>query len=170
MIRYCQRCKKDFDFNIKSMTELDNLICPQCGQKIDKNSRHPVDRAGTERVEQQIGQAIYSVMRILFFIQIIIAVTGMVAFCLHLYTAVYILTGITVLMFLSRFGRSMYCNAWTFLAMVAGAGIAYKFYETTEGACFGVLAGFAIYWIVIYTIIRWIWRMFWKFMRWCQRQ
>ena len=35
MKRYCEKCQKEFEFNINSMKDLDNLVCPDCGEKME---------------------------------------------------------------------------------------------------------------------------------------
>ena len=58
MVRYCINCKKDIDFPIKSIKDLDSLVCPVCGNPVGKNNRNPEIVNNDDKIEQGIGNAV----------------------------------------------------------------------------------------------------------------
>ena len=56
MLRYCANCKKEYDFLPLAVSGKDDLICPECGHIIDKNSRRPTESG--DQIEEGLGQAV----------------------------------------------------------------------------------------------------------------
>lgn len=52
MLRYCENCKKDFEFAPLTVSGKDDLICPECGGIIGKNSRNPANRVDPDKTEE----------------------------------------------------------------------------------------------------------------------
>ena len=83
MNRYCVNCQKEYDFKIKSMEDLDNLVCPVCGARIDKNSRKPAETGKNGKTaEGTIGNVVGGYFTIKYYFHFILAVIGLVAFFL----------------------------------------------------------------------------------------
>lgn len=148
MIRYCTQCKKEIDIPIKSMDELENLRCPECGAHVDKNSRPPQNNRENEQMEGFIGKLYYTFLRIRFILYPICGIIGIGAFMLHLNTLLYAMTLFTMLVFLAQFRLTSYRMLWP----IAGAACGYYFLRSTEGACAGIMGAW---------IVRHIWRLIW---------
>ncbi|MCQ2589422.1 MAG: zinc ribbon domain-containing protein [Treponema sp.] len=144
MLRYCQNCKKEFDFSIKSMSDMEQLICPECGEKVGKNSRKPVDTLGTGITEQKIGYAYARIMHFFYIFYFLCAVLGYCAFFFKLDRFLYIITAIPVSAFLIQtvFRTSTFPMGMVFLPI--GAGLGYFFLHSIQGICIGVHSVFLI--------------------------
>ena len=95
MNRYCVNCQKEYDFKIKSMEDLDNLVCPVCGAKIDKNSRKPAATGKNGKTaEGTIGNVVGGYFTIKYYFHFVLAVIGLIAFFLHLNGLVSFLSGL----------------------------------------------------------------------------
>ena len=95
MLRYCTNCNNETDFPVSDFTGNKELICPHCGQVIDRNSRRPVDTTDTDRTESAIGRFLSGVMHLAYIFYMCLAVIGFIAFFLKLNTVLYVVTGIT---------------------------------------------------------------------------
>jgi len=144
MNRYCSKCCKEFDFPIKSLSQLENLICPVCGTKISRNSRAPVDSWATERTEDAIGKTILILSKISFLLYSSLSCVAVVAFFLHQDKILYIMTGICLSIFLLQklFGFCTFRTGTIFLPL--GAAIGYFVFRSIQGACLGVSIVFII--------------------------
>ncbi|MBP5359437.1 MAG: zinc ribbon domain-containing protein [Treponema sp.] len=161
MIRYCTNCRKDFDFTIKSMKDLDSLVCPECGSKIDKDSRSPayeeVSR-GSEKTEDTIGHVFGCLMTLNYIFYIAISVAAIVAYNFHWDKLLYILTGISLGLFVIQlfFRAVAFRTGLIFLPL--GAAIGYFVLKSVRGACLGI----AIVFIIRHLIRELFWRLFSK--------
>ena len=158
MIKYCTNCRKDFDFTIKSMKDLDSLVCPECGSRIDKDSRNPaleeVSRA-TDETEETIGNAFGCLMSLNYVFFMSISVAAIVAYNFHWDMALYILTGISLGLFVIQlFFRSVAFRTG-FIFLPLGAAIGYFVLKSVRGACLGI----AIVFIARHLIRALFWRL-----------
>lgn len=144
MLKYCTNCKKNYDFKIKSMTDLDNLQCPECGKKIDKNSSKPVDHSESDKVSNSLGKMFYNFARIGYLFYITISVAGIISYFLNWNKPLYITTGICVGFFLIQLiiGYCSFRSGIIFIPLGAAAG--YLILKTVNGACLGILTVFVI--------------------------
>ena len=142
MERYCTNCKKSFDFTIKSIYDLDKLICPECGQKIDKNSRAPVE--SSDAVEEKIGMAFQKIFRFFYVFYLGCALVGIVAFFLHFYKILFVATGVNLIVFfIQMFGGFMQFKLGLVLLPIAAVA-GYFWPGGYEGACLGIMVVFAV--------------------------
>ncbi|MBR4005295.1 MAG: zinc ribbon domain-containing protein [Treponema sp.] len=140
MKRYCTNCRKDFDFPIKSMKDLDNLVCPECGSLIDKNSRNPAEdtSAQTEKLENAIGNTFSVFIWINYIFFVAISIFAIVAYNRHWDKALYIATGISLGVFVIQlFFHSLSFRTGLFFLPV-GAAAGYLILHTIQGACLGI--------------------------------
>lgn len=138
MLRYCPSCDKDFDFPVKSNADLENLVCPECGRHIDKNSRRPHDYAADAAREVAIGKTIVGVILFLHILYFVFASLGIPAFYLHWDVCLYILAVAAAGLYMTIGDRSLISSKWGFIAVIMMAGLmAYK-YKSIQGACFGI--------------------------------
>lgn len=165
MNRYCTRCCKEYDFKIISMEELDNLICPVCGQKIDKNSRKPRDTETENQIEEAIGEGFYTVFKLAYFFYLICGIIGIIFFTLKWNKLLYIDTALCLITYAFRFGGSVDYRRWDSLFIVLGGALGFYLFPSLEGVCVGIMAGF----IVRHIFRTIIYRLFAKFIGWCNR-
>ncbi|MCR4940900.1 MAG: hypothetical protein K5930_12470 [Treponemataceae bacterium] len=151
MERYCTNCKKSFDFTIKSIYDLDSLVCPLCGRKIDKNSRKPVVHTD---IDGKIGSVFQKLFAFFYVFYISCAVIGGIAYFFNLNLLLYIMTGISLLAYVIQLfaGFMEFKSGLFFLPLGAIAG--YLFARTAEGACLGIHIIFAIRHIIRDIILR----------------
>ncbi len=166
MIKYCTNCRKDFDFTIKSMKDLDSLVCPECGSRIDKDSRNPaldeVARA-TDKTEETIGNAFGCLMSLNYVFFMSISVAAIVAYNFHWDMALYILTGISLGLFVIQlFFRSVAFRTG-FIFLPLGAAIGYFVLKSVRGACLGIAIVFiarhlirALFWRLLSRLFSWL--------------
>lgn len=143
MKRFCTNCQKEFEFNINSMKDLDNLVCPECGNKIDRESRRPVDPT-IEQTEENIGRAMMAIVGFNYMFYLVFAVVGVCAYYFKCYPVLYFTTGVNLFCYLSGLarGRALFKSGVLFIPL--GAALAYYIYGTPESACLGVQVVFMI--------------------------
>ena len=138
MLRYCPRCRKDFDFEPKAVSGAGDIYCPECGNVINKNSRHPIDHAATDRMEQGIGNVFAWLLKIAYIYYLIVALIGVLGFIFKIDMMLYIATGIAVGSFLIQFFMGTLVFKSGFLWLPAGAAAGYFIFKSIQGACLGV--------------------------------
>lgn len=148
LIRYCTRCQKEFDVAIKSMDELEDLHCPYCQAKVDKNSRPPVSQKENEEMGNWIGRMYYLLLRFRFVIYPICGAVGCVAYVLKWNTILYAMTLFTMCIFLLTRMMTSFAVLWP----IGGAIIGYVTIRTPEGAYLGIMVAW---------LLRHIWRLLW---------
>ena len=155
MKRFCTNCQKEFEFNISSMKDLETLVCPVCGSKIDKESRRPVDPR-IEENEEKIGRMMFGVLGFSYMFFVVFAVIGVVAYYLEAYPVLYATTAINLYVYLSHIlrGSANFKSGVFFIPL--GALVSYYIYRTPQSACLGVQVVFMIRHIIrdiLYTSI-----------------
>lgn len=141
MQRYCPQCRKSFEFKIKSMAERDNLICPECGSKIDPNSRSAPNAVKSQRNDADLVAAtafsVYSIIRWYFYAAV--SIFGIIAYNMHWDIGLYIATGLCLFVFCFRFlfmGGFFRNISW----LAAGGALSFFFIEQNiKGICLGIL-------------------------------
>lgn len=166
MIRYCPNCRKDIDFTIKSMKDLDSLICPDCGSKVDKDSRSPeymeVSRA-SDQTESAIGNTIGCFARLNYLFYVAVSIFSIVAYNFHWDKVLYISTGILLLSFLIMRILGFYTFPTGIIFLPLGAAAGYFILKSIRGACLGIAIVFiirhlfrALFWNLIMKLTRWV--------------
>ena len=158
MKRFCSNCNKEFDFEINGMKDLENLVCPECGHRIGKNSRLVVD--DTENEEKMLG-FLGGVLTFFWFFYLIISLLGIGAYFLHWDKTLYVLTGIILCVYSAQMLWGSGRFALGLILIPAGAVAGYIYLKTVQGACFGVMAVFAarhiirdVIWNLVMLIVR----------------
>lgn len=157
MKRYCTNCQKEFDFHVKSMAELEKLICPECGKPIDKESRKPKNPEEIRKQVQReagVGEAIYKGLRLSMYFYFVCGLAGVAAYFLQFYKALYILTGISVISYILRYHNFEKGYIWLPFGAIAG----FYLLHTVEGVCLGLLGV-----LIIRHLLR---RLFFKVFSW----
>lgn len=161
MNRYCTNCKKEYDFPIKSMIDLDNLVCPVCHAHIDKNSRKPVDQYETTRTEAAIGRGFASIFRFFYLFYLICAIASLLAFIFRVDSLLYTLTAIALGTYIIQlfFRITNFRSGIIFLPLGAAAG--FFIFKSPQGICLGIMMIFMIrhlirdlFWKLISKLIR----------------
>ena len=144
MLRYCTNCQKEFDFKIKSMDDLDNLICPECGAKIDKNSRKPVE-TGANSAEKTVTNVIGGYFTIKYYIHFVLALIGLIAFFLGHFGILYFMALLCVVTYLFQFlfGRISFLSGLFFIPLGALIGVL-VLGKVLRGICLGIVVVFII--------------------------
>ena len=163
MVRYCKKCDSDYDFAIKSMNDLDSLVCPVCGERIDKNSRRESGRAQIAENEIKIGRFFQRLYEFAYVFYLILAIIGILAFVFHADILLYVVTGISLCAFVIQFftGTLIFKSGLFFLPAGAITGFL-LFNRSIEGACLGVHVVFAVRHFlrdVFFRFIGWLIRM-----------
>lgn len=165
MIRYCPKCDQEYDFKISSMGDMEQLSCPVCGEKIDKNSRRPHDYVQEAKTEIAIGTAIYKLISISFLFFLFCGIMGVIAYVFHWDTFLYIDTAICVVIFLWNSGRDSINPLRSSLWLIVGAGLGYLIFKSIRGACLGVMVSLIVRHFVRALLIK----LFTKFIKWVRR-
>ena len=156
MIRYCSNCDKEVDFTIRSLEDLDNLVCPECGCHVDKNSRKPDVAKGTERTESAIGKAFVLLSRIIYYFYVTLSVFAVVAYYFHWDGLLFVLTGVILLFFILQ----RLCGLPTFVTglffIPVGAVLGYLLFKGTRGMCLGIALVFVtrhLVWAFVFFVL-----------------
>ena len=148
MIRYCINCKKDIDFPIKSIKDLDSLVCPVCGNQVGKNNRNPEIVNNDDKIEQGIGNAVGVLFRILYLFYFLFAFPSMFFYYFSLTKALYVCTIINVVFYILQlifWGRRFWIGV---VLIPVGAALAYYFLRTIAGVCLGIQIVFLAYFVI----------------------
>lgn len=142
MLRYCTVCKKDFEFDPKDVSAGRKLICPECGNIIDKNSRHPSD-SGNEEMEENIGNIFSDILGIAYIFYVTLAIIGIIGY----FTSekiLFISSGIALAAYLIQLFTGTASFALGILFLPAGAIAGYIITGNMRGACLGLCIVFLV--------------------------
>lgn len=157
MKRYCTNCQKEFDFTIKSMQDMDSLVCPVCGSKVDKDSRAPEYKevsVGTNRTANAIGNAVSCLFTLNYMFYISVSIVAVVAYYFNLDKLLYTMTGISLGLFLIQFFTGSYTFRSGIIFLPIGAAAGYYLLKSIRGACFGIAIVFILRHLIRDLIIR----------------
>ncbi|MBQ9610623.1 MAG: hypothetical protein IJV15_14415 [Lachnospiraceae bacterium] len=144
MLRYCANCQKEYDFKIKSMEDLDNLICPECGAKIDKSSRKPAE-TGANSAEKAVTNVVGGYFTIKYYIHFVLALIGLIAFFIGHFKLLYVMAVLCMIIYLFQFlfGGISFLSGLFFIPLGALIGI-FVLGKVFRGICLGIVVVFII--------------------------
>lgn len=133
MIKYCENCQKEFDFKIQSVKDLDNLICPECGNVVDKNAKKPVEPGKQDQVEKMVTKGYATYIWLKYTVLLLSVLIGVIAYFAGWNQVLYITT------FLGTFVYVLIFGTFDLIYVVAGAIIGGIALKTIRGICLGIL-------------------------------
>ncbi|MCR4589295.1 MAG: hypothetical protein K5668_00555 [Lachnospiraceae bacterium] len=144
MLRYCENCKKDFEFAPLAVSGKDDLICPECGGIIGKNSRNPGRRIDSDKTEEAIGNAFAGLLHMSYIFYMVMGLLGVAGYVFGINKLLYLATVISLAAFIIQFmtGTLLFMSGIIFLPLGAVAG--YFYFKGIEGACLGIHIVFLI--------------------------
>ncbi len=144
MLRYCIRCKENFEFAPGAVSGKGDLICPKCGGIIAKNSRHPTDSGDAEKIEEGMGRTLAGLFRFFYFFYLIIGIAGVLSFWRGFDKLLYVLTIIALCTYIFQLftGTSTFMSGIIFLP--SGALLGYLYFKNIAGVCLGIHIVFLI--------------------------
>ena len=144
MLRYCENCRKDFEFSPLAVSGKDDLICPECGQVIGKESRNPESRIDSGKTEEAIGNAFARPLHLSYIFYMVMGLIGVAGFAFGINRLLYAATAISLAAFILQFftGTLIFTSGVIFLPLGAAAG--YFYFKSIEGACLGIHVVFLI--------------------------
>lgn len=155
MNRYCPNCRKEFDFAITSIEDLDGLVCPECGCRIERNSRRPLEDPEEERLEMSLGLVLLVLFRIGYYFFAVFSLLGAAAFFLHVSWLLRLSVGICLATFLLQLVLKVHQFRTGPLFLPLGAAAGFFFMRSLDGACLGICAVFMVRHIM-WEIFSWI--------------
>ena len=160
MLRYCSNCKKDFDFDTLSVSGKDDLICPECGCIIDKNSRNPAGKLLAEETEEKIGRAYAELLHLSYIFYMSVGVIGVIGFILGIHWLLYAATAVSLAAYIIQFltGTLIFKSGLFLLPIGAIAG--YMYFGNISGACLAIHIVFLIRHLIRDIIFRLIFAFF----------
>ena len=138
MLRYCTECHKDFDFPPLAVSGREDLICPECGSLIDKNSRNPAGKETAERTEENIGNAYARLLHLSYIFYLTISILGIISWFAGLHGVLYVLTIISLTAFILQLITGTLIFRLGLILLPAGAVIGYMVFGLVDGACLGI--------------------------------
>ncbi len=135
MKRYCANCQKEFEFNIRSAKDLENLTCPECGAVIDKNSRKPVNQKEAESAANAIGNAFGILAYIGYIFYFVAAFAGIYSYIKGWDSVLYVLALLVTVVYFFQYRNSEWGIIW--YALFGGAG--YIMGHGLRGSCLGIM-------------------------------
>ncbi len=162
MLRYCEHCKKDYDFEPLAVSGKEPLICPGCGNVVGKNSRNPANHVDTEKTDEKTGNAFAGLLHLSYIFYMTMGLIGVVSFFLGLYPILFIVTLISLTAFLIQFITGTVTFATGIIFVPAGAIIGFIFLGGIPGACLGIHLVFLIRHLIRDVILRLIWKFLGK--------
>ena len=156
MERYCTNCKKDFDFEPLAVSGKGDLICPECGNIIDKNSRNPAGKEMVDETEEKIGRTFANLLHMSYVFYLTMGVLGVIGYVFGLDTLLYIATAISLAAYIIQFLSGTLTFASGLILLPAGAILCWFYFGTLRGACLGIHIVFLIRHIIrdiLYTLV-----------------
>lgn len=158
MLRYCKNCQKEYDFKISSVKDLEHLICPECGNPIDKDSKKPIEGMQNHQMETAIGKA-YSGMIYVGIVTILLCtILGSMAYLLKWNFVLYVVT----LIGLAAYGFIYGVLNLNVIYPVLGGICGFVLFHSLTGICFGMIIGIfvrriltTIIWKAISFLVKW---------------
>ena len=77
---YCLECDSEFNYNVNNMSDLDNVLCPKCGNKIDVNCKKKVY---TSKGVQVFDKTVHKLLDFYYYFYFILSIIGLVGFYLE---------------------------------------------------------------------------------------
>ena len=144
MLRYCAYCKKEYDFDPLAVSGRGDLICPECGSIIGKESRDPSGKEMAEKTEEAIGSIYARLLHLSYIFYLTMGIIGVIGFIFEIYAVLYVVTFISLTAFILQFftGTLIFRSGIIFLPI--GAILSYLYFRTVEGACLGIHVVFLI--------------------------
>lgn len=144
MLRYCTYCKKEYDFDPLAVSGRDELICPECGNTIGKESRTPYGKEMAERTEETIGQIYARLLHLSYIFYLAMGIIGAAGFVSGIYPILYAATAVSLTVYTIQLitGTLIFRSGLVFLPI--GAILGYLYFRIPEGACLGVHIVFLI--------------------------
>lgn len=158
MLRYCPNCKKDYNINVKSMAEMEQMVCPVCGEKVEKVSKNPEHVGAEDGMENHLGETMYKLIYLSIIFYFCCGVISVVAFVLHWDKVLYTVTAVSVIGYFLQY----FNTEWGIIWMTIGAIAGYFILHSVQGACLGVEVLLIVRHIIRRLIIRffvWIGRL-----------
>ncbi len=137
MLRYCANCKKEFEFSPLAVSGKEALICPECGNIIDKNSRHPADQAAAS-TEEGLGRAVGWFFRFCYVFYLVLGVLGVIGYVTGIYGLLYAATIISISAYIIQLFTGTLAFTSGVILIPIGAALGYFFFGGIAGACLGV--------------------------------
>ncbi len=122
----------------------EDLICPTCGNIIDKNSRNPESKAAIEETEEKIGRVYAALLHMGYIFYMVMGVIGATGFFLDVRMLLYVATGISLAVYVIQFLTGTVTFPSGVILLPAGAVACYFYFHTIEGACLGIHLVFLI--------------------------
>ncbi|MBQ9605641.1 MAG: hypothetical protein IJV16_00490, partial [Lachnospiraceae bacterium] len=144
MLRYCTYCKKEYDFDPLAVSGRDDLICPECGNIISKESRDPSRREVAEKTEEAIGNIYARLLHLSYIFYLSMSIVGVIGFISGFFVVLYAATIISLVAFILQLitGTLIFRSGIIFLPI--GAILGYLYFRSLEGACLGIHVIFLI--------------------------
>lgn len=144
MLRYCENCKKDFDFAPLAVSGSEPLICPECGNVVGKNSRNPEKKINSEKTDENIGRAIGGIFHLFYIFYMVMGIIGVVSYILGAHFLLYIVTAISLTVYIIQLltGTAAFFLGIVFIPIGAIAG--FIIMNGVSGACLGIHVVFLI--------------------------
>ncbi len=159
MLRYCTNCKKEFDFPPRAITAKEDLICPECGNVIPKNSRNPEHGVEAERSEEAIGRTVAVLMHLSYIFYITLAVVGIVGYYTGINKMLFIASGIMIFAYVIQFVTMTTSFPTGIIFLPLGALLNYLVFRDPRALLLGICFVFLIRHVVrdiFYHFIMWI--------------
>jgi len=144
MRRYCVNCREEYEFDPRAITGEGNLICPDCGGIIPKDSRRP-STVNNDAMEAGIGNAVSEVFHIAYIFYVTLAVIGIISYFAKWDTVLYVVSGIAIASYLIQLITGTTAFTWGVILLPLGAALGYfALHGGIRGVCLGILAVFLI--------------------------
>ncbi|WP_026835148.1 zinc ribbon domain-containing protein [Eubacterium xylanophilum] len=141
MKRYCANCKKEFEFKIAKMSDLDSLVCPECGNPVASDSRAPVDPK-IEENEEAIGRTIGNVFYLGYIFYLICGTIGIVAYVFGFWKLLIAMTVISLIVYVLQYFTDTLTFPTGVIFIPIGAAAGWYFFNGWHGACLGIMIVF----------------------------
>ncbi len=159
MLRYCAKCKKEFDYPPRAITAAAPLICPECGSEIPKESRRPDHGLEADRSEEKIGKAASVIFHMIYIFYISMALIGSIGYVTGFHALLYVTAGISLAVYTVQAIAHVTAFPTGVVFIPLGAIAGYLIFKGLPGVCLGIHIVFAVRHIlrdIVFRFIFWV--------------
>jgi len=147
MLRYCTICNKDFEFEPQKITSKDPLLCPECGNIIEKTSRHP-SNINSNGAGDAIGNAMSGIFRLIYLFYLTLSLVGLICYFFNAFKAMYVIAAIMLIAYIIQFFTGTTAFVFGIIIIPVSCVLGYFVLHGINGICVAVFIVFLARYII----------------------
>lgn len=159
--KYCEDCNQKFEYIVKNINELNEITCPKCGKKTNKDYKKTEPPS---KLEKKLDKIIHKILNFYYYFYFIFSVIGIIGHLLEINKLLIISTIICITMYIIEliigFTRNIFGLCGIIISVIIGNIILKDFIiGSSLGICYMLLISNIIK-IIINLIINKLYRKY----------